>query len=187
MYKLELKPSKTLKTKYGTAKLYKKGYYVISSKKEGFGGIFLHKLIFEDNFGKIPKGYLIHHIDSNKANNCIFNLQLMTPLEHSNTHNKGKKHSDETKTKISRYNNSTGFFRVYKRKDNSVKQGFLWVYKYYQNGKRIQISRVDLKSLEEEVKNRGLKWEKFENGDYNECKSNRQSSNRYQTHFKQEI
>lgn len=45
-----------------------------------------HILVWEKYFGKIPDGYQIHHIDSNKTNNKIENLQLVTPLEHKRIH-----------------------------------------------------------------------------------------------------
>lgn len=36
--------------------------------------------------GEIPKGYEIHHIDGNSANNTIENLQCMTKSEHTALH-----------------------------------------------------------------------------------------------------
>lgn len=69
-----------------------------------------HRWVWEKKYGKIPKGYEIHHIDGNKRNNSIDNLELLTPKEHSAKHkhhawNKGKKglqnHTEETKKKIS--------------------------------------------------------------------------------------
>ena len=45
-----------------------------------------HDLIWEQYYGEIPEGYQIHHIDGNKANNNIENLQLVTPLEHKRLH-----------------------------------------------------------------------------------------------------
>lgn len=45
-----------------------------------------HRLVWEKYYGKIPDGYQIHHIDFNKTNNDISNLQLVTPLEHKRIH-----------------------------------------------------------------------------------------------------
>jgi len=85
----------------------------------------LHRYVWEQFYGLIPEGYVIHHIDNNKHNNKIENLQIMTHSEHSSLHNKdwnpnditrkkmseskkgkpsnrkGKKHSEETKKLIS--------------------------------------------------------------------------------------
>lgn len=45
-----------------------------------------HRLVWESVYGPIPEGMQIHHIDGNKTNNDISNLQLVTPLEHSRIH-----------------------------------------------------------------------------------------------------
>ena len=46
----------------------------------------LHNYIYERSYGKIPDGYEIHHIDCNKLNNDLTNLQLLTPSEHTKIH-----------------------------------------------------------------------------------------------------
>jgi hypothetical protein len=51
-------------------------------------------------------GYVIHHKDKNKLNDDISNLELMLNGEHTKIHWTGKKHSEETKKKISK--NSVG-------------------------------------------------------------------------------
>lgn len=50
--------------------------------------------------GKKPSGYDIHHIDGNKLNDRLDNLQLIDHGEHSRHHNIGKELTDETKQKI---------------------------------------------------------------------------------------
>lgn len=70
----------------------------------------------------------------------------------------GKTHSEETKKKISEAQNTTGFYRVYKQKDNHYKQGFIWRYQYFLDSKRKSIKSVDLKKLEKKVKKEGLEW-----------------------------
>lgn len=42
--------------------------------------------------------YHVHHIDENKANNDISNLQVLTPQEHTRLHNKTRKVSRDAKT-----------------------------------------------------------------------------------------
>lgn len=49
----------------------------------------LHRVVWSHYFGDIPDGYIIHHVDGDKENNQIENLQLMTHGEHSRLH-----HSD---------------------------------------------------------------------------------------------
>jgi len=47
----------------------------------------LHRAVWSFNHGQIPNGYHIHHIDQDKANNHIENLQALTNNEHRRTHN----------------------------------------------------------------------------------------------------
>ena len=46
----------------------------------------LHKQIWVDNHGPIPKGKDIHHIDGNPTNNACGNLQLVSKREHGLIH-----------------------------------------------------------------------------------------------------
>ena len=43
--------------------------------------ILVHRFICECIEGQIPPNYQINHIDSNRQNNCIFNLELVTRSE----------------------------------------------------------------------------------------------------------
>lgn len=92
---------------------------------------------------------------------------------------KGYHHTNKTKEKISKTKtgikmtdsaclsnskskNTSGFYRVCKHKDKTCKQGFIWSYQYYdENNKRKAIQSVDIKKLEQKVKNQGLRWEKI--------------------------
>ena len=90
---------------------------------------------------------------------------------------KGKTHSLETRKKISESQNTTGFYRVLKKKDNNCKQGFVWCYQYYDNNKRKSISSTDLKKLEKKVKKEELEWEIIDKE--NSIKSIQQNDNRF--------
>lgn len=46
------------------------------------------RYIWEKNYGKIPKGMIIHHVNGNKKDNRIENLQLLTFQEHMKIHKK---------------------------------------------------------------------------------------------------
>ena len=48
----------------------------------------VHRLVYEYFIGNIPKGYHIHHIDGNKQNNCIDNLECISPSDHNKKHHK---------------------------------------------------------------------------------------------------
>lgn len=183
--------NKTLHTKWGTAKV-SEGYYRITSKKEGNHNKFLHRLIWEDFYNcKVPEGYVIHHRNHIKTDNCILNLQLMRNKDHCILHNPkgenhrnyGKTHSGESKMKmseekmghdvsgetkrkisesLSKSNNTSGYFRVCKQKDKRCNHGWRWAYWYYdENGKRKNISSNDIDKLEAKVKAKGLKWKKL--------------------------
>ena len=157
-----------MKTIFGNAKI-DDGYYMITSRKEGYHGKFLHRLIFEKEYGEIPKGFVIHHKDGNKLNNCIGNLELMTHKSHSKLHNTGEnnpmfkiKHPLKTMKKMSEKQNTTGYFRVYKSKEKQYKQGFIYVYQYFdENKKRKRIKSTSLSKLENKVKSKKLEWIKF--------------------------
>lgn len=46
----------------------------------------MHVFVWEYYNGPVPKGYEIHHIDLDKSNNDISNLQLLTISEHRRLH-----------------------------------------------------------------------------------------------------
>lgn len=48
--------------------------------------VYLHRQVWESIFGKIPRGYVVHHIDGNTKNNNIENLKIMTQSEHLKLH-----------------------------------------------------------------------------------------------------
>ena len=72
------------------------GYYFSS-----IGG-FYHRYIWEKEYGEIPEGYDIHHVDyliNGKSNNSLENLQCLTKSEHASLHSSNR--SEETRRKIS--------------------------------------------------------------------------------------
>lgn len=81
-----------IETKYGNAKLNETGHYRISSRKEGNNGKYLHRLIWEEHYGEIPEGYVIHHKNENPQDNSISNLELMERGKHVSLHESGEKH-----------------------------------------------------------------------------------------------
>jgi len=220
--------STTIQTKYGNASEDSYGYYRIHSNEKGNRGEYLHRLIFQEFYGKIPKGFHIHHKNGNRKDNCILNLQLIRNKDHSALHKPsketkekmskahrgknnpmyGKKHTNETlkkmseshqgenhplygkhlseewkqkisetkkgttltkehKIKTSKTMNSTGYYRVTKSKQKNAKQGFYWVYKYYEDGKRRAIYATTIEKLKKKVLDRGFEWIEFIQGDEN--------------------
>lgn len=72
-----------------------------------------------------------------------------------------KEVNNETKLKLSKIHNTTGYFRVHKLKDKRTKQGFIWVYKWRENGQQKKLSSVNLITLASKVKTKGLPWFKL--------------------------
>lgn len=56
-----------------------------------------HRAVWEEVNGKIPAGCHIHHIDGNKSNNCLSNLQMMEGREHNRQAKLNTKQSPQTK------------------------------------------------------------------------------------------
>lgn len=59
------------------------GYYLNSTIHKR-----MHVYVWEYYNGTIPKGYEVHHIDFDRSNNDISNLQLLTKSEHKHIHAK---------------------------------------------------------------------------------------------------
>lgn len=90
----------------GGKKITAKGYVEILDKdnrranKNGY--VLEHVAVWErENNKEIPSGYCIHHLNGNKSDNRIENLQLLTISDHTKLHNRGRKLSKEAKEKIS--------------------------------------------------------------------------------------
>lgn len=47
----------------------------------------IHRAVYAYYRGEIPANYEIHHVDENKANNTLVNLQCLTKQEHRRLHN----------------------------------------------------------------------------------------------------
>lgn len=55
------------------------GYYAATTGDRQL----MHRYVWEKNRGKIPPNHDIHHVDRNKGNNDISNLELYTKSEHA--------------------------------------------------------------------------------------------------------
>lgn len=74
------------RNRYIGRKHNKKGYWFVSLTSDD-GNVLstsLHRVIWMAVNGEIPEGYEVNHIDENKNNNSISNLNLLTPKENNN-------------------------------------------------------------------------------------------------------
>lgn len=60
------------------------GYYKADHAK--YGGITMHRYVWEREYGTIGAGLHVHHVDGDKSNNDISNLELLTASDHSTHH-----------------------------------------------------------------------------------------------------
>ena len=70
------------------------GYYSLTNNNR----CLMHRYVWEKEVGKIPSGWDIHHINENKADNRIENLECLPKAEHTrkysphnNQYTKGRK------------------------------------------------------------------------------------------------
>lgn len=80
--------AKIAKSKIGKGKGYSlkpNGYYEVTTGENK--GRMLHVVLMEKHIGrKMLKNEVVHHIDENKTNNDLSNLEVMTRSEHSRLH-----------------------------------------------------------------------------------------------------
>ena len=55
------------------------GVGMMEGGRRRFRGV--HRIVFEAFVGPIPEGFEINHLDGNKRNNSLFNLEVVTPRE----------------------------------------------------------------------------------------------------------
>ena len=87
-----------MRTKYGNGHQRTDGYIQITSGP--YKGKLLHRLIYEEVYGPIPKGWSIHHLDMDKTNNNPGNLVALSKSNHHKLHMTGTNHPRWDKGRI---------------------------------------------------------------------------------------
>lgn len=59
----------------------KNGYFRFNDSNK-----LVHRWVAAKYIGPIPRGYVVHHIDRNKLNNNVDNLEIMSQEEHEKEH-----------------------------------------------------------------------------------------------------
>lgn len=91
----------------------------------------VHILIWETFVGSIPKGYEIHHINGNRQDNRLENLQCLTKEEHKELHKKNRvkkekiKKTDMRKKTIIQYTLDGEFVAEYQSISEAAKKNGL--------------------------------------------------------------
>ena len=93
----------------------------------------LHRAVWEHHNGPIPKGFEIHHIDENKDNNGIENLELMERSAHRRLHASTERHKEQARQAGIKGNQAA-------RKWHSTPEGHEW---HKRQVIRIQTYKID--------------------------------------------
>lgn len=136
--------------------LFPNGYVRVKLKcVDGKYRMFMwHRVIYTYFNGAIPEGYQVNHIDENKQNNALSNLNLMTPKENCNwgTHNEkisaskiGKNNNSLTSKPVVAVNNEGNVVYVFPSAKEAGRHGF-------------DASHVDACCRGERNKHGGLRW-----------------------------
>lgn len=138
----------------------KTGYYLNSTIKER-----MHRYVWRYYNGPIPKGYHIHHIDHDKSNNTIENLQLITIKKYTTMHSE-----EHVKSNYEAMCNNLIKNAVPKSKEwHKSEEGHEWHKKHYEEMKDKLYVKVTKK-----CKCCGKEYETYKGRNYfcsNACKS----------------
>lgn len=129
------------------------GYYKVHKTKSNsvsIGYLFLYNIPFSDK--TLSSRSILELEKKVKENN--FPWKILDNEKADKTLQQNLKDLNTNKAKHPR--NKTGYYRVHKENRGIY---FTWNYSYNENNKKIQIRRLDLNELKEEILDKGLKWE----------------------------
>lgn len=148
--------------KNGTVYSLVQNKYIGSIDKKGYirlPGYGLHVIVWMvGNKSNIPLGYDVHHIDGNKLNNSIYNLELIEHKKHMSISNKGKKLSKEhiEKWLIASANKRKGVPLTKEVKEKLSQSHLKKVAQYTKDGELIKIYDGAIKCKEDGYDNKSV-------------------------------
>jgi hypothetical protein len=111
--------------------------------------MFVHTLVYGTFNNEIPEGMQVNHIDENKTNNCLSNLNLMTAKENTNWGTGIERRAKKNEKPVVQYDINNNFIKNWNsarqvknelgfcdslittccRKRRPTAYGFIWRYK----------------------------------------------------------
>ena len=153
----------------------KKGQFIYTNGKGRYkrkivngSNIQYSRYVWAKHNGEILKGILIHHIDGNKMNNNIKNLQMMTSKEHNLLHAKDRKVWNKGLTIKTNDKLKNIIDKAQVNRMETMKKRFIETYKLRMSGLKLQqiadilkISRRQVSERLKRFKELNTKEEKF--------------------------
>ena len=99
-----------------------KGYLII--RDEDNTQKFIHRIVWECVNGEIPSGYDIHHIDGNKLNNSIYNLELTNHETHTHNHKINEINFKQPRKKVAQYTLNGELVKIWDSIKDTERSGF---------------------------------------------------------------
>lgn len=101
-------------------------YMKVTLSKEGkMKSVEVHRLVYEAFNGKVPYGMQVNHIDEDRHNNKLTNLNLLTPEENTNYGNHNRRMSKTKSKKVFQYDLNHNLIAEYEStKDAAIKNDF---------------------------------------------------------------
>lgn len=129
------------------------------NKKSRIGYYFIYTYVDDEGKRRNLSNYNIIDLE-NKVRNKGFIWKVLDEKKAAETYEKNKLDLINKKP-IFKKNRNTDYYRVYKNKCPSCKQGFRYIYKYYENGKYHKLSSISIDGLKEKVLSKNLDWFKL--------------------------
>ena len=114
----------SLKYKKYIGAINEKGYVHVS-KQKGYKHCKLHQYIWMTANGcDIPNGFDIHHIDGNKLNNSIYNLELVEHKKHTHNHKINEINFKQPRKKVAQYTLNGELVKIWDSIKDTERSGF---------------------------------------------------------------